>query len=407
MLPGQVIDRELEASIAVDLAADDGVIHSETFEIAVRDVNEFDVSVPKDVDTAPNTVRGSAKPGTKVGVTLAARDADATNNTVAYALVKGSTGFAIDGDNAIVVAKGLTPAGGLLRKLTVRASSSDGSFAEATFDVTIDPKGITVDGEDIDETLVGTAWNDTLRGNGGNDLLRGGSGDDVLDGGAGINTVDFSDRSLRVELTLRDAGAATAKVGSDERDTVSNVQSMIGGSAGDRLIGNYRSNIIAGGPGSDFLDGGPTTSGDPIDVADFSTTPGPVIVSLDVGGNATASTGSGVDTLKRFEDLRGSSKGDTLASARQYTRFEGGPGNDKIKGKGGLFHRVVYTHALNAVKVDLKNGFSCNVKTCSGTEGKDLLENIIWVTGSRAAEGDVIIGNDENNVIDGLQGRIE
>ncbi len=44
---------------------------------------------------------------------------------------------------------------------------------------------------------------------------------------------------------------------------------MIGGSAGDRLIGNYRSNIIAGGPGSDFLDGGPTTSGDPIDVADF------------------------------------------------------------------------------------------------------------------------------------------
>ncbi len=132
--------------------------------------------------------------------------------------MKGSTGFAIDGDNAIVVAKGLTPGRRSAAETHRSSFVQRRQFRRSDLRRDDRSEGHNHRRKDIDETLVGTAWNDTLRGNGGNDLLRGGSGDDVLDGGAGINTVDFSDRSLRVELTLRDAGAATAKVGSDERD---------------------------------------------------------------------------------------------------------------------------------------------------------------------------------------------
>ncbi len=403
LLPGQILDREKETEVDLELTARDSSTFSEIFPITIRDVNEYKVSVPKDVDPTANQVRGSAASGTKVGVTVAAIDRDATNNAVTFELLDGAGEFALDGSRSIVVAGALNPAGGLQRALRVRASSSDGSTAVGTFTVTIDPTGETIEGKNVGETLVGTAWNDTIDGNGGGDVLRGGSGDDVMDGGAGNDTGDFSDRTGRVVVTLRSVGTTTATVGASERDTLTDIENVIGGSGDDKLIGDGASNIIAGGPGSDLIDGGVTGPGDPTDVADFSTTPGPVVLSLDANGRGTASTGSGADTLKAIEDIRGSARGDTLASARTYARFEGGPGGDRITGNG-KFHRVVYEHAKNAVKVDLKAGVACNVTSCKGTEGRDILTNIIWATGSRSPDGDVLIGDDQKNVFDGLEG---
>jgi Ca2+-binding RTX toxin-like protein len=49
--------------------------------------------------------------------------------------------------------------------------------------------GLTADGGDNDDVLVGSDGNDTLLGGAGDDVLRGGPGIDVLDGGPGANVV--------------------------------------------------------------------------------------------------------------------------------------------------------------------------------------------------------------------------
>jgi Ca2+-binding RTX toxin-like protein len=49
--------------------------------------------------------------------------------------------------------------------------------------------GLTVDGGDNDDVLVGSGGDDTLLGGPGDDVLEGGPGIDVLDGGPGANTI--------------------------------------------------------------------------------------------------------------------------------------------------------------------------------------------------------------------------
>ena len=62
----------------------DGSTASQSFTIAVNDVDEFDVSTPVDSDAAANAVDENAAIGTVVGVTAFATDADATTNAVTY-----------------------------------------------------------------------------------------------------------------------------------------------------------------------------------------------------------------------------------------------------------------------------------------------------------------------------------
>ena len=59
---------------------------SETFNIAINDADEFDVSAVTDSDTATNEVSESAAVGASVGVTAFASDADGTTNDVTYSL---------------------------------------------------------------------------------------------------------------------------------------------------------------------------------------------------------------------------------------------------------------------------------------------------------------------------------
>jgi Ca2+-binding RTX toxin-like protein len=49
--------------------------------------------------------------------------------------------------------------------------------------------GLTADGGDGDDVLIGGTGNDTLNGGAGDDVLIGGPGLDVLDGGPGANIV--------------------------------------------------------------------------------------------------------------------------------------------------------------------------------------------------------------------------
>lgn len=102
------------------------------------------------------------------------------------------------------------------------------------------------------DLLLGQAGNDTLDGGTGNDTLVGGQGDDLLIGGAGTDTADYSGQ-IFVTVDLSRTGPQETGQG---RDTLRQIDNLIGGAAGDRLTGNAGANHLWGGAGNDTLTGG-------------------------------------------------------------------------------------------------------------------------------------------------------
>ena len=88
------------------------------------------------------------------------------------------------------------------------------------------------------DRLFGIDGNDIINGGLGNDVLKGGLGRDTLDGGVGSDLADYSDKMAGVVVALNAAGNAIVRVGGVVEDTIRNIESLIGGAAGDVLIGN-------------------------------------------------------------------------------------------------------------------------------------------------------------------------
>jgi VCBS repeat-containing protein len=126
---GVSLNFEAEPSVSVTVTATDtgGLSTSETFVIAVTDVDE-PPSTPVDADAADNTVVANAAIGSEVGITASASDPD--GDPVTYSLSDSAGGrFAIDAATGIVtVAAALTPD---TYSVTVQASSSGGTSSAA------------------------------------------------------------------------------------------------------------------------------------------------------------------------------------------------------------------------------------------------------------------------------------
>ena len=94
------IDRELHGgsrSITIQAQSADGSVASQTFNIAINDLNEFSVTAPTDNDASANQVYENAAIGTAVGATADAFDLDATTNNITYSLASNPDGlFTID-----------------------------------------------------------------------------------------------------------------------------------------------------------------------------------------------------------------------------------------------------------------------------------------------------------------------
>jgi hypothetical protein len=116
------------------------------------------------------------------------------------------------------------------------------------------------------ERYDGLAGNDTLSGRGGPDIFLSGTAADGADkvfGGAGASpdTMSYQDRTTRVVVTANFFDSDDGQAG--ERDTVREVESVLGGLAGDDIAGSGSSNTplsLLGGPGGDTLSG--TNAGD-------------------------------------------------------------------------------------------------------------------------------------------------
>ncbi|MBL7261854.1 calcium-binding protein [Paractinoplanes lichenicola] len=136
-----------------------------------------------------------------------------------------------------------------------------------------------ISGGDGDDFLFGGAAGDRLLGGNGEDGLWGEAGNDVVDGGAdddvllesaditgadadaligGAGTQDIVTYSQRTKPVSADADGVAGDDGrTGEKDTISGtVEVIIGGNAGDRLLGTAREDMLLGGPGNDALAAG-------------------------------------------------------------------------------------------------------------------------------------------------------
>ena len=127
-----------------------GATYDESFTITLNDMNEFSVTTPIDSNASVNQVAENSALGTAIGITAAASDTDATNNSVTYSLVNNDGGrFVIDNSTGIVTLAGAIDreADGAVRSITVRATSADGSAADQVFNINV------IDVDEFDVTV--------------------------------------------------------------------------------------------------------------------------------------------------------------------------------------------------------------------------------------------------------------
>ena len=116
------------------------------------------------------------------------------------------------------------------------------------------------------DRLAGDAGDDTLHGSDGADTLDGGLGADAMRGGGGRDTVNYADRTTRIEVKPEEDDDGFPPVYSDEGelevpgegdDVAVDIEIIRGGRANDELTGTVSDNELYGGPGDDLLIGGP------------------------------------------------------------------------------------------------------------------------------------------------------
>ena len=152
------------------------------------------------------------------------------------------------------------------------------------------------------DELHGQENDDTLNGDLGDDYLNdGGTNWDTLNGGDGSDTVDYSARTARVVIDLRNAANHGE---SGENDQIATVENVRGGSGGDALTGNPSSNRLEGNGGADTLNGlGSTDAYFGGAGGDTITSQDSIPESVDCGPDTDSATADGSDTTVNCETV--------------------------------------------------------------------------------------------------------
>ncbi|NKD85414.1 matrixin family metalloprotease [Haematospirillum jordaniae] len=233
-------------------------------------------------------------------------------------------------------------------------------FATDPVNITLDsgtPSPVLVNGVRVAEImgysgLSGGAADDHLTGNDANNRFRSSGGRDVIDGRGGRDSMNYASEQGPVVVTLADgAEDAVVRVNGLEKDTLRNIEAIVGGTGHDRITGNASDNVLLGnegddvlsggaghdalygdkgddvldgGAGNDFLGGGEGT--DSVSYAGY-TLPLEIVLRGDSWGYASIGTVE-KDYLHSIEIVTAGSGDDTLAVEFQYATLSGGPGAD-------------------------------------------------------------------------------
>ena len=185
------------------------------------------------------------------------------------------------------------------------------------------------------ETLIGGNAVDTLTGNSANNGLDGGPGGDFLNGGGGDDYALYWQRTAPVNVTL-DGVVNDGEAG--ENDVLAaDVESVVGGSGDDTLVGNSGVNNLWGFSGNDSFDGGLGADllwgGSGVDHVSYASRTADLSVSLDnVANDGEAGEG---DNLYDVDDVTGGAGADTLIGSALPNVLTGGPGRDVLTGLDG------------------------------------------------------------------------
>jgi len=186
-----------------------------------------------------------------------------------------------------------------------------------------------------------------------------------------------------------------------ENDRImTDVETLIGGSAADTLTGNGFNNGLDGGPGADQLNGGGGN-----DYALYWTRTKPVTVSLDGvanDGEAGENDAVGADV----ESAIGGAGDDILVGNSASNQLVGMDGKDTLDGRGGSddlygldgVDTVLYTSRTASVAVDL-DGVADDGEAGEGDNVHDDVENVSGGSGA-----DTLVGDADANVLAGGAG---
>ncbi|ANI60505.1 M10 family metallopeptidase C-terminal domain-containing protein [Pseudomonas sp. GR 6-02] len=179
----------------------------------------------------------------------------------------------------------------------------------------------------------GNEQHNFITGNAGNNVLDGAAGGDSMSGGDGNDTyyVDNADDAV-IETNSNAASGGIDSVHSSLAAYTlgNNVEHLYIDSTGAANgTGNALDNTLFAGAGNNVLDG---REGN--DTVSFERAASGVTVNLSTSAQQNT-VGSGLDTVKLFENLTGSAYADTLSGNSAANVLNGGAGNDTLVGGSG------------------------------------------------------------------------
>jgi Ca2+-binding RTX toxin-like protein len=146
----------------------------------------------------------------------------------------------------------------------------------------------TINGGDGDDFIGSLNGDDILNGGAGDDNIFGGYGADMINGGDGADTINYRDSYEGVNINLL---SNIASGGTATGDIFSNIENVVGSDLEDVIIGDVNTNILNGeagddvlqtGGGTDIMSGGRGSDRFVIDVSPNTTT---IIVDFDIDNN--------------------------------------------------------------------------------------------------------------------------
>lgn len=169
---------------------------------------------------------------------------------------QGDDGFYVDDAGDLVV----EVAGEGRDRITTSVSFELGAGQSIEILASRGVAGISLTGNELNNTLQGATGQETLTGGAGNDTLNGLAGADLMYGGAGSDAFYVDDPG---DLVFESAGEGTDRVATTVSYELQSGQSVevlfANGVAGLSLTGNELANTLIGHTGSETLDGGAGT----------------------------------------------------------------------------------------------------------------------------------------------------
>ncbi|WP_095011888.1 calcium-binding protein [Tsuneonella mangrovi] len=224
-----------------------------------------------------------------------------------------------------------------------------------------------------DAVLEGNDLNNYVVGGSGNDEFNGSFGNDIFDGKDGTDLVNYSGYLGPVTIDLNVTGRQDA--GSAGQDILRNIESVRGSDGDDTLLGSNGANELDGFLGNDTIDG---RGGDDHLIGG--------------GGNDTLMGNSGRDLIE------GGDGNDTLLGGASIDTLVGGSGDDILDGgtgadvmSGGLGADTYYIdYAGDQVTEQGTNDIDTIVSSIDYAQLPDLVENLTLSGGAQLGGGNAL-----------------